>query len=100
MSMSTEALKSLRGVLTEDSVMAAHATIRAVGGLTRYRIIVLLDRSPSGLTATDLTEILNASPSKISHQIHILKKHDLIVGHRRGPMVAYQLSEKNAKRFL
>lgn len=100
MSLSIKTLENLRGFLTKESVKAAHATIRAVGGLTRYRIMTLLDKYPSGLTATDLTEIFDASPSKISHQIHILRKHSLIVGHKRGTMVAYQLNEKNAKRFL
>lgn len=100
MTMNPETLGRLRGFLAKESFATAHATIRAVGGLTRYRIMTLLDKYPSGLTATDLTEIFDASPSKISHQIHILRKHSLIVGHKRGTMVVYQLNEKNAKRFL
>lgn len=100
MNLSDETLEKLRNFLAKDSVMKAHATIRAVAGLTRYRIITLLERHPPGLTATDLTAIFSASPSKISHQIHILKKHELIDGHKRGKMVVYQLNEKNARRFL
>ena len=100
MTLSKEIKGPLRTILASDSVMATRATIRAVSGLTRYRILVLLYSHPSGLTATDLTEIFSASASMISHQLHILKKHDLIVGYKRGPMIVYQLNEKNAERFL
>lgn len=100
MTMSIKTNRKLQRLLASKAVKSGHAMIRAVGGLTRYRIIVILNDHPSGLTVTHLANVLGASPSQISHQIHILKKFDLIHGDPDGRMIVYRLNEQKAKPFL
>ncbi len=74
--------------------------IRVIGGLTRYRIIVLLGENPPGLTVTALARVLGASPSQISHQIRILKRYDIVFGKPEGRTVVYSLNTKKVAPFL
>lgn len=90
----------LQKILASERVRMEYETIRAVGGFTRFLIISVLNAYPPGLTATDLTEIFQASPSKISHQIRILRNHHLIVGKRTGQTTTFQLNQGIAKKFL
>ncbi len=94
---STEKLQRL---LSSEAVTSGHTMIRVIGGLTRYRIIVLLKNAPSGLTVTGLARILGASPSQISHQIRILKKYRLVFGNPDGRTVTYRLNAKKVDPFL
>jgi len=87
-------------LLASKAVLSGHVMIRIIGGLTRYRIIVLLKNAPSGLTVTALARILGASPSQISHQIRILKKYRLVFGNPDGRTVTYRLDAKKVGPFL
>ncbi len=92
--------KDLQKLLNSKMVKDAHAFIRLIGGLTRYRILVLLHHHAAGLTVTDLACTLEASPSQISHQISILKAHGLINGRPKGRTVIYCVEAKKVKPFL
>lgn len=98
--MAAPTKEKLQRLLASDAVKTGHAMIRVIGGLTRYRIIVLLKGNAEGLTVTGLAKILGASPSQISHQIRILKKYDLVFGNPEGRTVTYRLNNKKVDPFL
>lgn len=98
--MSTPSKEKLQRLLSSEAVKTGHAMIRVIGGLTRYRVIVLLKSNPEGITVTGLARILGASPSQISHQIRILKKYDLVSGSSEGRTVTYRLNNKKVDPFL
>ena len=93
-------IKEFQEFLNSENVKNGHAIIRAIAGLTRYRIIQLLLANPAGLTVSTITEILSASPSKISHQLRILKNYDLVFVKRSKQTMTYQLNTKKTMPFL
>ncbi len=99
-SVTVPSTETFQKLLTSKTVKSGHAMIRVIGGLTRYRIIVLLKNVPSGLTVTGLARILDASPSQVSHQIRILKKYHLVFGNPSGRTVTYRLNAKLVEPFL
>ena len=87
-------------LLKSEDVHNNHAVIRALAGLTRYRIATLLEHHPVGLTVSHLAEILGASQSKVSHQLRILKNHDIVFGRQQGKMVTYRLNKQKISNFF
>lgn len=100
--MSTRPLKDeeLRSLLKSKIVQKNHAIIRALAGLTRFRIITLLKNRPPGLTVSRLAVILDASPSKVSHQLRILRNFELVSGEQNGKSITYRLNTKEIRRFF
>lgn len=98
--MTTKSKKELQDLLQSEKVKTGHAMIRVISGLTRYRIIAILHSEPSGFSVTDLAETLNATPSQVSHQLRILKKYGLVLGHPKGRTIIYQLNKKKVEMFL
>lgn len=86
--------ENLQKYLKSPTVRLRFRTLQAVSGRMRYPILNLLERVPNGLTVTDLSRILGASPSRISHQLAILKRHGMITASKQGRATTYSLSKK------
>lgn len=65
------------------------------GDPTRLSLIALL--SNHRLCVTDIAEILNLSQSRVSHQLQILRKHDIVTYYRQGKQVLYTLTDNHIK---
>lgn len=100
MILNDQAKKDLQDVLRSAAVKRGYAMLRVISGMTRYRIIMLLERRAEGLAVSHLAEALSASPSQISHQIQILRKFELVSGTRSGRVVTYQLNRALFRRFI
>lgn len=98
--MNTQTKEKNQRILLSEKVKSGHAIIRVVSGITRYRIITILKNNASGLTVTDIANILKATPSQISHQLRILKKYDLVFSTPDGRTAIYQLHKEKAEPFL
>ena len=90
----------LRKYLDSSAVRLRFRTLQAVSGRMRYPILNLLERVPEGLTVTDLSRILSASPSRISHQLSILKRNGIITAAKHGRATTYTLSKRLPLRRL
>ncbi|OGL74097.1 hypothetical protein A3C96_04215 [Candidatus Uhrbacteria bacterium RIFCSPHIGHO2_02_FULL_60_10] len=99
--MSDAELRSLKKKVGAAPVIAFFRMVRAACGSSRLRILYLLKQTGSaGLTITDLSKLLGASLSRISHQMRILKKHGLVSAEKDGRNVAYRLVGAKASEFL
>ncbi len=73
---------------------------RVVCGPTRFKIIVLLNKNKSGLSVTELARALNSSVSRISHQLHILKKNEVVEFKKVNREVIYKLADHRVQKRL
>ena len=73
--------------------------LHAVSGRMRLKILYLLHREPE-LCVCDLADILGESVSAVSHQLRILRKHDLVKTRRGGKTIFYSLNEPIVQRYL
>jgi DNA-binding transcriptional ArsR family regulator len=90
----------LQTYLKSAAVRSQFRTLQAVSGRMRFPILNLLERVPEGLTVTDLARILAASPSRISHQLAILRRNGLIRAAKDGRNTVYSLSKSLPLRQL
>ena len=75
--------------------------LRAVCGAIRFKIIFILRYAGrDGLTVTELARILNASLSRTSHQLAILKAHKLIIGTGKNREMVYTLADHRVKKIF
>lgn len=69
------------------------ALFKALGDVTRVRIILAL--AESTLSVTELTEVLDLNQSTVSHQLSLLKQQNLVKGTRNGKNIHYELSDRH-----
>ncbi|MDD6240491.1 MAG: metalloregulator ArsR/SmtB family transcription factor [Eubacteriales bacterium] len=62
---------------------------------TRLTLIALLARQE--LCVNDIAAILSMSQSRVSHQLAILRKHDIVTYYRKGKQVLYTLTDNHIK---
>ena len=64
-------------------------------GARRLDILYLLTREPE-LCVCDLADILNTTVSAVSHQLRILREHELVQSRRDGQTIFYSLTGRAA----
>lgn len=62
---------------------------------TRLTLIALLARQE--LCVNDIAAILSMSQSRVSHQLAILRSHDIVTYYRKGKQVLYTLTDNHIK---
>jgi DNA-binding transcriptional ArsR family regulator len=82
-----------RKTLSDDSAAALAETFRALGDLTRVRMLDALARSE--LCVQDLASRLNLTESAVSHQLRLLRNMRLVRTRRAGRMVFYALDDQH-----
>lgn len=65
------------------------------GDSTRLTIICLLINNE--LCVNDIASILNVSQSVVSHQLQVLRKHDIVDYRKEGKSVFYHLTDHHIK---
>lgn len=88
--MSATQLRDLRKKLSAPEAVKAFRAIRAAAGSSRLKILYALRGVKDGLTITDISKLLNASLSRVSHQMRILKKAGLVSAEKEGRNVFYR----------
>jgi len=82
-----------RKPLGDASAAALAETFRALGDLTRVRMLDALARSE--LCVQDLAARLNLTESAVSHQLRLLRNMRLVRTRRDGRMVFYALDDQH-----
>lgn len=98
--MNDKELSGAKKLLANKRIEESFKICRIVCSPTRFKIIFLLKNYPSGLNVTELARILESSLSRISHQLHILRKHDLVVAKGENRETLYKLSDHRLKKFF
>ncbi len=100
-----EAKKSLEeiqkiedGLLSNKSYETLSSFYSLFGDKTRLILIGLLAKH--ALCVSDIAEILGMEQSRISHQLAILRKHDIVSTYREGKAIIYRLADNHIKDLL
>lgn len=88
-------LYALPMALTHDEHLAV---LRAVGEITRSRIVALL--AEAELTVTDLTDILRQSQPRISRHLKLLVDAGVVTKHREGSWAFFTLASGPARPLV
>ena len=91
------------GQRAPDELDAAFAgvvaeTMQALATPSRVRILGQLHRSPSSVN--ELAEAVSMEPSAVSQQLRVLRHLGLVVGHREGRRVVYDLYDEHVGELL
>jgi DNA-binding transcriptional ArsR family regulator len=73
-------------------------TFKALGDTTRIKILYAL--SIEELCVCDLTSLLSASQSAVSHQLRILRNMRLVKYRKQGRSVYYSLDDNHIKTLF
>jgi ArsR family transcriptional regulator, lead/cadmium/zinc/bismuth-responsive transcriptional repressor len=78
-------------LLRDDDAAALAETFKALGDVTRVRMLDALSRAE--LCVGDLAELLGSSESAVSHQLRLLRSLRLVRARRDGRLVYYSLDD-------
>ena len=85
-------------LLSDDKTIDMAELFKIFGDSTRVKIInVLLDKA---LCVCDIANLVNASPSAVSHQLRILKGAKLVKYQKQGNCTYYSLSDDHVKKIF
>lgn len=88
---------ALRTVPPETARQVAD-TFRMLGHETRIRIVDALLHGD--LCVCDLSVLLDMKISAVSHQLALLKQHNIVKGRRHGKMIHYSLDDLHVRRLF
>lgn len=82
-------------MLSNNSFESLASFYSLFGDKTRLILISLL--SQYELCVNDIAEILGMSQSRVSHQLAILRQHDIVTTRRDGKSIVYMLTDNHIK---
>ena len=85
-------------LLEVDLLNAVSNFFKALGNDTRSQILWCL--SQGELRLSELAEVLEMTPSAISHQLTLLKHLNIVSSRREGKNQVYSLADKHINRIL
>lgn len=71
---------------------------KVFGDTTRIRILYVLFEAE--LCVCDIAEMLNMTPSAISHQLRLLKQFKLVKNRRDGKTIYYSLADDHVRSII
>ncbi len=87
-----------RAMVGEDEFRDLAETFKAIGDVTRTKMLYVLAREE--LCVGDIAALLGLTPSAISHQLRLLRSLKLVRHHRRGKAAYYALDDRHIGRLL
>jgi DNA-binding transcriptional ArsR family regulator len=85
-------------LLQDDIAVSLAETFKALGDLTRVRMLDALSRGE--MCVGDIAELLGLSESAVSHQLRLLRGMRLVRPRRAGQMMYYALDDHHIVRLL
>jgi DNA-binding transcriptional ArsR family regulator len=79
--------------LDDDIIFDLSETFKVLGDPTRIKILHALKEKE--LCVCDLSEILDMSPSAVSHQLRVLRNNKLVKFRKEGRSVYYSLDDEH-----
>lgn len=71
---------------------------KVFGDSTRIKILYVLFESE--MCVCDIAQVLNMTPSAISHQLRVLKQSQLVKFRREGKVIFYSLADDHVRTML
>jgi len=94
-----DTIKEVKSELPPDDViMKVSETFKIFGDLTRLKILQALFKRE--LCVCDLTAVLEANQSTISHQLRILRQNNLVKFRKDGKMAYYCLADDHVEKII
>ena len=94
-----EIVNKVSEVIPDEKVLYDVAELfKVFGDATRIRIMFVLFESE--MCVCDIAELLNMTPSAISHQLRVLKQARLVRYRRDGKTVYYSLADSHVKTIF
>lgn len=76
-------------------------TLRVLCGPMRFKIILALQYAgKDGLSTTDLARLFDTNLSRVSHQLAILKRHNLVESRKRNREQMYRLKDHRVHKLF
>ncbi len=95
-----ERIRDLRDQIEgNEPLRELQSVLSALSGKTRLKILYLLHREPE-LCVCDLADVLDESTSTVSHQLRVLRNHNLVTTRRDGTTIFYALHRPVVGRYL
>lgn len=83
---------------TDDTFYKISHLFKVLNDPSRLKILEAI--KDHALCVCDLASLLGVSKSAISHQMSFLRKHALVIGHKKGKMVYYELLNEELKPLI
>lgn len=94
-----EAIASAKAQMPDEDLLADMAELfKMFGDSSRVRIIMALRAGE--LCVCDVTEVVGAKLSAVSHQLRLLKQANLVKSRRDGREVYYSLDDEHVEKIL
>jgi ArsR family transcriptional regulator len=87
-----------RFLLEEPELFALCSFYKMLADPTRMKICLAL--SHQSLCVCDLSALLEMSESAISHQLRLLKQSRIVIGHKKGKHVYYELADYHIYKII
>lgn len=92
-------VEKVKGELkSDDTFFQLAETFKVLGDMTRIKILYAL--SVEELCVCDLTTLLNATQSAVSHQLRVLRNMRLVKYRRQGRIVYYSLDDDHIRSLF
>lgn len=91
---------SIHTLFANKDVKETRHILRSLCGPMRFEITLILSKYPEGLTVSEIAELLHSSLSRISHQLRILKKDNLVGSTREGRNVTYRIAHEHVRKHF
>ncbi len=92
-------IEEVRTKLPKEEILYDLAELfKVFGDTTRVKIISVLFESE--MCVCDIAELLNISPSAISHQLRVLRHARLVKPRKEGKVVFYSLNDEHIKSIF
>lgn len=94
-----EAVKEVKSLLPNDETLSELAELfKFFGDYTRVKILYGL--FSHDMCVNDISEVVGASQSAVSHQLRLLRGAGLISGRREGKLVIYSLADDHVRSII
>lgn len=98
-SIHPDLISSVNADMPDEELLYDLAELYKVfGDSTRIKILYALFEAE--LCVGDIAELLNASPSAVSHQLRVLKTSKLVKFRREGKTVYYSLADDHVRTII
>ena len=93
-----EIINRVRGVMPDDETLCEAAELfKVFGDTTRTKILSALFETE--LCVCDISQIVQMSPSAVSHQLRILRQTKIVKSTRRGKEIYYSLDDSHISQI-
>ena len=98
-SIHPDLISSVNADMPDEELLYDLAELYKVfGDTTRNKILYVLFEAE--MCVGDIAELLNASPSAVSHQLRVLKANKLVKFRREGKTVYYSLADDHVRTII